>query len=171
MTLPYKLLAYGVLLAALIAGYFSWSSHEQGVGADAERAIWVEKLDKQKAEAAALLLTAQDEATTARGKLKDTIEALGKQREQLQAENTASLRNYATTHRLQYTTTGSGQGCGNAKGRAAGSTSDTSTTIVQLPEKINGNLFRLAGDADSLKIDYGILYNYVNNPKLVCELR
>jgi hypothetical protein len=170
MTLPYKLLAYGVVLAALVIGYFSWRTHERGVGADTEREVWVAKLDKQKTEAAAILLTAQDEATNARGLLKANIEALGKQREQLQAENTASLRSYAATHRLQYTTKGSGSSCNAAKGGAPSSASDTDTTTVQLPSKISDDLYQLAADAQSLSIDYSILYTYVNNPKLVCQL-
>lgn len=171
MTLPYRLLAAGALLAMLSAGYFSWRTHERGIGADTERAVWVGKLDKQRAEAAAVLLKAHGEADTARGKLKENIEALGKQREELQAENSANLRKYAATHRLQYTTKGSGSSGVDAQSGAPSTTDHTEATIVQLPDKINDDLFRFAGDAQSLAIDYSTLYTYVNNPKLVCELQ
>lgn len=172
MIVPYRLIAYAALLAAAVGGFFAYSSHERTVGADAERALWEDKVKLQKAQAVLLLKTATDQATEARLQLAASIEELGKQREKLQAENAASLLDYAATHRLRFR---AAKGCGvsgdTAQSGAPSTADNTDSTYVQLPDKVNSDLFRLAGDAQSLAIDYSILYKYVNNPRLVCELK
>ena len=57
---PGRWMLYAAALAALVAGYFAWQTHERGVGA----APYIAAIEKQKTEAAATLkrLTEQVQA-------------------------------------------------------------------------------------------------------------
>jgi hypothetical protein len=98
---------------------------------------------------------------------------LEKQRETLQAQNTADLRRRIDGPRLQFAAEAPrcGGGGATAQGAQTSAAGDASTTIVQLPEPLNRALLEYAADAQSLAIDYSILYTFVNNPALSCELR
>lgn len=172
MTLPYKVLAWALLLGTLAAGFFTYRTAQREFGAEQERAVWAAKLTIQKEEAQVLLDKELLRSSEARTELAATIASLGTQREKLQTENAANLSKYTSTYRLQYTPEPGRRlgGVGTQSGKA-GTANDTSATSLQLPKQISDNLLKLAADADSLAIDYGILFTYVNNPKLVCELR
>lgn len=175
MSPVYKLLGVGAILAALVAGFLSYRDSERAFGAQTERNKWESKLLVQKRDAQKLLATEQEALADAKNKLAATIKSLETQRETFQAKNADDLRQYAANYRLRYRTqAGDGGGGGGGvvtKVTATGTTIDASATFVQLPEALNGRLFGIVGDAQSLLIDYRILYAYVNNPKLICEIR
>ncbi len=125
---------------------------------------------EQKAEATQTLLRLTEERLKAQNALTALITKTEKDREKLQRQNTADLDARLAGERLQFSAR-CGQSGGSPEGAASGAPSDSSATVIQLPRKINENLFRLTADAESLSIDYKVLYEYVHNPKLVCELQ
>lgn len=175
MSILFKLGIAGLLLAALAAGFVSYRDSQRDIGRDAERLLWQGRLTEQKTEAQTVLQEAQDKLAASDKLLTASIKALGDQREKLQAANRADLAKYAATHRLQFRTQ-EGDGGGRGGGvitttSEAGTSIHAAATFVQLPEKVNDDLFSLAGDAQSLLIDYKVLYEYVHDKKLVCSLR
>ena len=62
---PYRWLLVGGLIAALVAGYFAWSSHQQGIGyqkAQSEYTAQAVKTDLQRASIAVPLAAKQEAA-------------------------------------------------------------------------------------------------------------
>lgn len=173
--LPYKLLAGLLAMAALIAALFLAEQHIEGLGYNRRAAEDAATIEKQKSEAAAQLAQLTQDKLTALAALAALKSDLEKTRETLQAKTAADLRARTAGPRLQFTTQTSTAGCGGSSGgttsSAPGPAADASTTVVQLPEPINSDLWQLAADAESLKIDYGVLYTYLHNPQLGCELR
>ena len=163
---PYLIIvAILAILGAFAAGEFD--------GQDRAHTKDVAATETLKAEAAATLATETKAKFDAETALSNLIAKTEKDRETLQTQNAADLRTRAAGPRLQFVaqTPGRGSGGSDSASSAPGSTSDTSTTVVQLPEPLNGNLLQFAADAQSLSIDYGALYNFLHDPKLVCELR
>lgn len=129
-----------------------------------------EALKRQAAEALAaeVIKTAKAQA-----ELSTIIAKLETDRETEQLKNRADLRTRAAGPRLQFVAQAIGcrGGGGNAKAGALGPSGDARASLIQLPEPLNGNLWGYAADAQSLAIDYGVLYRYLHNPKLVCTLQ
>ncbi len=125
---------------------------------------------EQKAEATQTLLRLTEERLTAQNSLNALIAKTEKNRDNLQRQNTADLAARLAGERLQFSAE-CGKSSGGPESAASGATSDSSATVIQLPTKINDDLRRLAADAESVTIDYRVLYEYVHNPKLVCELQ
>lgn len=177
--LPYKLLAIVLLCAASAFGLHTWTASlvAKGDTAGYNRRAGEDTatIEKQNDEAAAKLAELTQEKLTALAALAALKSDLEKTRETLQSKNAADLRARTAGPRLQFTTQTASAGCGGGSGSATspapGPAADASTTVVQLPEPINGDLWQLAADAESLSIDYGVLYTFLHNPKLVCELR
>lgn len=158
---------------AAILGLVAWFSHARYTsGYEDAAATYQSAIDKQKREASAKLAEEIEKTRLARLELQALISKMEKDREDAQAKNAADLRARRAGPRLQYAAeTGSGgSGCA-AKAGADGAAKDPGPALVQLPEPLNGNLLDFASDAQSLAIDYGTLYGYLHNPKLVCELR
>ena len=169
----YKLWIYGAMVLALVGGYAGWTMHQRDIGAAREIAACNANTAAQKAEASSVLAKALADTAAAQAALADFKTKLEKDREISQAKNAADLRNRLAGQRLQFSAQIAGCRGGGAAAQSAapGAAGDPAATVIQLPEPINGNLLRFSADAESLKIDYGILYSYVNNPALVCELR
>lgn len=160
------------LLASLWGGYALWAGHEQAIGEKRATDACDARIGAQKTEAATVLAKAVDDARMARVALAALITKIGKDRETQQAKNAADLRARRDGPRLQFTAedTGCRQGGTDTQSGAAKPADDAAPAIIQLPKQINDDLFEFAADAQSLSIDYKIVYDYVNNPKLVCEL-
>lgn len=160
------------VFAAILAALFFGEQYIEGRGYDRARAEDMVATNKLKAEAAATLASETKKTLDATTKLNQLIAQQEKDREAKQVANRADLRTRQSGPRLQFRAeTGRGAGSGGAQVPAPGTTTDAGSAVVQLPEPINGRLRELAADAQSLAIDYGVLYDFVHNPKLTCELR
>jgi len=168
-----RLFSVVALIAALIYGWQELTGHYIEQGRAEQKAVDQAAVNKLKAEAAAALSLEKDKLIAATVKLGGLISALEEKRDAQQTANAADLAARLAGPKLQFRTTAA-SGCGRSGGSpptaTASSPSNPETTIVQLPDRINDDLQRLAGKAQSLAIDYGVLYEYVNNPKLVCFL-
>mgnify|MGYP000853448241 FL=1 len=168
------LIKIGAVLALLAALFFG-EQYIEGLGYDRRAAEDNAAMETQKGEAAAKLATLTQEKLTALAELANLKSELEKNREDLQSKNAADLRARRAGPSLRFVTNPQAAGCGRSGGGtespAPGSAPDAGATVVQLPRQISDDLWQLAADAESLKIDYGVLYGYVHNPRLVCELR
>ena len=163
------------VVAALLAALFYGEQYVEGLGYDRRAAEDAAVMGQQKSEAAAKLADLTQEKLTALAELANLTTRLEKTREDLQTKNTADLRARRAGPGLHFVTNPQAAGCGRSGGGtespAPGAAPDAGATVVQLPRQISDDLWRFAADAESLKIDYGVLHAYVHNPKLVCELR
>lgn len=162
-----------VILVAIIAALVAGERYIEGIGYDRRAMEDDIAMGAQKLEATGRLATLTQEKLDAVAALATLTQQLEKSREELQTKNAADLRARRAGPSLRFVTTETvGRGCsgGGAEGEAPGTASDTSPTVVQLPKQINDDLWQYAADAESLKIDYSVLYTHLHNPKLVCEL-
>jgi hypothetical protein len=172
--LPYKLLGLLLTMLALVGTVLGYGHMQFNKGDRLATARAQAVVDKQKSEAAALRAQLTQERldnATALANLKTQLES---KRETLQTANTADLHRRLTGPGLRYVApqaAGCGRSGGSPESPAPGPASDQATAVVQLPRAISDDLWQLSADAESLKIDYGVLYEYMHNPKLVCELR
>lgn len=166
------LIKFAAVLALLVVLFFG-EQYIEGLGYDRRAAEDSVAMEKQKREATAKLATLTQEKLTALAALASLTAQLEKTREDLQLKNAADLRARRAGPSLRFTTQAAGCGGsgGGAESPAPGSTTYAAATVVQLPEPLNGDLWQYAADAQSLAIDYDVLYRYVHNPKLVCELQ
>lgn len=170
---PTRWLILIAAVGALTLGYFAWANHQQGIGEAraTERYNLAIAAQKQEAKTKLSELTQRKlEAEIALSKLTAQME---KDREILQAKNAADLRNRLIGPGLHFNTKIAGRGGsgGGTENKADQPTGDAGTTRIELPKQINDDLWQLAADAQSLAIDYEVLYNHLHNPNLVCELR
>ena len=168
------LIKIGTVLALLAVLFFGEQYIEER-GYNRRAAEDSAAIEKVKTEATAKLATLTKDRLDAATELANLKTQMEKTRETLQSKNTADLRGRLVGPGLRFTTNKTAAGCGRSGGStpgpAPGAAPDAGTTVVQLPEPINGNLWQYAADAQGLAIDYGVLYSYVHNPKLVCELQ
>ncbi len=165
------LIKIGAVLALLAALFFA-ERYIEGLGYSRARAEDQAAAATLKAQAATTLATETKAKLDAQAQLSNLIAEKEIDRENKQLANRADLRTRQSGPRLQFAAeAGCGSGRGGAAGAAPGAPSDPGATVVQLPEPLNGNLLGFAADAQSLAIDYGVLYDFLHNPKLVCELR
>ncbi len=173
LSTEFKLLIVGVLLAAAALFTFGWGEHrhQQGVQEATDRYELV--LGRQKAEAAGKLAKLSTDLVLAQASLREFTHSLEKSRDDLQRKNDADLRARRAGPGLQFVAEipRCGGGGGSAQGAEVAAAGDTAATVVQLPDVLSGDLRQLAGNAQSLAIDYRTLFDYVNDPRLVCELR
>ena len=158
---------------ALVVGLFLAEQHIEQRGADRQLLTDQAVANKLKAEAAQALASETAKTLKAQGDLADLIAKLETDRETQQIANRADLRRRSAGPRLQFTAEvarcgGSGD---SAQGSAPGATGNPAGAVVQLPAALSGDLWDFASDAESLAIDYGVLYRYVHNPAMVCELQ
>lgn len=159
-------------VVALLAALFFGEQYIEGRGYDRARAEDMAATNKLKAEATATLAAETKKTLDATTALNQLIAQQEKDREAKQVANRADLRNRQSGPRLQFRAeAGRGAGSGGTAAPAPGATGNAGPAVVQLPEPINGNLLGYAADAQSLAIDYGVLYDFVHNPKLTCELQ
>lgn len=165
-----KLAIAAALIAALVAG----EQYIEGIGYDRRAMEDAITMGAQKLEATGKLAKLTQEKLDAVAALATLTQQLEKSREDLQTKNAADLRTRRAGPGLRFVTTETASGCrgsgGGTEGDAVGPAKDASPAVVQLPEPLNSNLWQYAADAESLKIDYSVLYTHLHNPKLVCEL-
>ena len=169
--MPEILIKIAAVLALLAALYFG-EQYIEHLGADRQAATDQIAADKLKAAAATSLAVETAKVRENETRLSDLIAKTENDRETKQIANRADLRARQSGPRLQFIAESGGRGAssGGTQSAPTGTTRDAGPTVVQLPEPINGDLLQLTADAQSLSIDYGVLYGYVHNPKLVCEL-
>ena len=173
--LPYAMLAkFGAIAGAVLAifigiGYYGHTQKIAGRAEvqarwDADRLQWQSALDKQKADAAALYLAAQQAAASA---LQANAELRAKQ-EQSDVQHKAltdSLRHDLGLQRLRYTVpaapAGRGQGGGDSVPATGERASVAPATVVQLPDEIASGLRQLAYEADQVTDAYRKCYAFV----------
>lgn len=156
---------------ALLVVLFIGEQYIEGRGYDRAEAEYQAATNQLKADAAAELAAETKIKLDAQTALANLISTTEKDREKLQTQNASDLRARSFGPRLQFSTsTGCWGGGGVTQSPAPGTASDPGSTVVQLPAEIDGRLRDLAAAAQSLSIDYSVLYGYVHNPKLVCEL-
>lgn len=169
MTGIVRLLLVLAVLAALVSG----EQYVESVGYDRRDAEAVVEAKTQSDTATALRERLRTEKTEHAEALAALTKQMEKARDQSQTKNTTDIARRLDGAGLHYSTAKSADtGCrsGGTKDSAPGTANDAGTADVQLPRRINDGLFKLLGAAESLKIDYGVLYTYIHNPKLVCEL-
>lgn len=173
--LPYKLLGLLLTVLALGAAVLGYGHKQYLKGERVATARGQADVDEQKSKATALLAQLTQERSIAATALANLTNQLEQTRETRQTANTADVRRHLTGPGLRYTvpqsTAGCGRGGASPESPAPGPTGDPATTLIQLPDPISGDLWQYAGDAQSLAIDYAVLYEYTHNPRLVCELQ
>ncbi len=169
-----KIAVVTALLGGVLFGVHKVEQHVENIGYDRRAGEDKSAMDEQKAKASAELAALTKEKLEAATQLANLKTQLENQREIQQTQVRSAVQQHIANDRLHFTTN-KAAGCGSSGpgtgSPAPGPASDTSTTVVQLPGQINDDLWKLAGDAESLKVDYGVLYAYTHNPKMVCELR
>lgn len=172
MSAQVKVIAVLLAFIALAGAVLGYGHYQYGKGVLHTTDRYELAIKTQQAEAATLLATLTKEKLDALAALANLKAQLEKTREDLQLKNAADLRARRAGPSLRFTTeaAGCGRGGGGAESPAPGATPDAGTAVVQLPRQISDDLWQQAGDAQRLAIDYGVLYSYVHNPKLVCEL-
>lgn len=169
-----KIIAALALVAALVAGCQHRDAGLVEQGRAQQKAVDQAAQDKIKT-AAAFELAAQTALTSAAEDrtlaLKQELEVA---RETAQTANRAAVAARAAGQRLRFVAETPTDRCGGGGGGAQAApdlaTSDAGPAYVELPEPINRDLWGYAGDAESLAIDYGVLYRWANNPAMVCTL-
>lgn len=168
-----RIVAAAALVAALL---FAWNRlTEKYVAQGRAEQMQVDQaaVDKLKSEALAELNAEKDKLAAATTKLNGLIATLEVKRNAQQTTVNSDLAARLAGPRLQFTPKDGGcrRGGDSPQGPAPSPASDPATATIQLPEPLNGNLLRYAADAQSLKVDYGILYEFINDPNLVCTLQ
>ena len=151
---PGRWMLYAAAIAALVAGYFVWQTHERGVGA----APYIVALAKQKAEASALLATKTAEADA----LTKERETFVKERNENDETNEGALNILAdklATTRLRdpYQAGCRGGGAGTPSKEAGGSpagAADASTAGGVLSEEFDGFLKQKFKESDHINAAY-----------------
>jgi septal ring factor EnvC (AmiA/AmiB activator) len=169
-----RIAAAAALVAALLYGWNRLTEHYVDQGRAQQKAVDQAAVQKLKDEATATLSAEKDKIIAGAAKLGTLIATLEEKRDAQQTAVAADLAARLAGPKLQFTTT-KASGCGRSspppETATASAPSDPAPAAIQLPEPLNGNLFRYAADAQSLKVDYGILYEFVNDPNLVCALQ
>lgn len=170
---PTRWLIMIAAVGALTLGYFAWANHQQGIGEARATERYNLAIAAQKQEAKTKLSELTQQKLEAEIALSKLIAQKEKNREISQAKNAADLRNHLIGPGLHFNAkiTGRGGGGGSAENKADQPTRDAKTTNIELPKQISDDLWQFAADAQSLSIDYEVLYNHLHNPNLVCELR
>lgn len=165
-------IACAAVLALLLTGT-GLVKYLEGRGADRQWTADKALIDAQKVQASRELQALTAQAAKAQADLSDKITKLEVEREKLQRENSAALLAHSNGPSLHYTAqaVGCGAGSGGATAAPGGAASDPGTAVYELPGQISRDLWRLAADAQSLAIDYRVLWDYVHDPKLVCSLQ
>jgi hypothetical protein len=168
----WRIIGVAAILGAIGAVILGYGHSRYNLGVRTTTAAYEAALSKQKVEAAQLLASETEKVLVAERQLNEIVRKAKNERDILQVKNAADLKRLSAT-RLQFSTTEAGcrSGDSGTAGNPSAAASNPGATIVQLPEQINSDLRQLAADAQSILIDYGTLYAYVNRPDLVCELR
>lgn len=170
---PTRWLILVLAIAAVAASVFGYGAHQYSLGKATQLDVDQIAADKQKLTASATLVTLLQERSTRATELANLKTELEKNRETLQAKNASDLRGRLTGPGLHFTAESGGRGGSGSSspGAAPAATSNPAPAVIQLPRAISDDLWQLSADAESLKIDYGVLHTYVHNPRLVCELQ
>jgi hypothetical protein len=126
--------------------------------------------DKLKVEARTALEAETARVTEAQYQLYSYTRSLEAKREKTQTVVRTVQRDIP---RLQFTTESDrcGRSGDSAAAQASGPAADPTPTVVQLPDPVAADIWEYAGDAESLAVDYAILYEWAHNPKMVCTLQ
>lgn len=175
MSILLKIIIMLGLVSALVYGCQQRDAGLIKQGQDTQRTIDQKEQDKIIADAAfelaaqtALTNAADDRTLT----LKYELEAT---REKVQSANRAAVSARISSERLRFiaekpSTDQCGQSSGGTKTETDSASIDAAPTYIELPRRINEDLWELQGKAESLKLDYNLLYQYVHTPGMVCTI-
>lgn len=173
---PWLLLGIVAIWLASLVGVGYW---QHGAGAAAKALDDQHQFDKinhdlteQKTTAAGLLADAHAANALLQADRDSLKTQLEKDHVQAQAV-TNDLRSQLAGVKLQFRAvagTGCGQGGGGASGGGSDTAGDAGTAVVQIPEKIAGDLRQLAFDDDTVKDDYRTLYRWAHSDAVRCSL-
>lgn len=156
-----KLGAGALLFGALVAGYFAWASHQQGIGADRATAAYNAKIATQKKEAAAILAkeTAKVvETERALQDFKNRQEVKDADHKKTTDNLSARLRALAINGRLRDPHAGRGSGGGDAPGSDAAGSGNSADHGAETSGVLSAELTRLLGqlltEADQINNAY-----------------
>lgn len=170
----FKILAVLALAAALVAGCQKRDAGLLEQGRAEQKAVDQAAADKLKADAAFTLAAETARALAAEGRTLELKQELEVARETAQTANRAAVAAHAAGQRLRFIAESPADRCGGGGGGAQAApdlpASDPGPAYVELPAETNRRLWELAGEAESLAIDYGVLYAWAHNPKMVCTL-
>lgn len=171
-----KIIAALALATVLVAACQKRDTGLIDQGRTEQRAVDQKAQDKIKADAAfelaaqTALTNAAEDRTLA---LKQELEVA---RETAQTANRAAVAARAAGQRLRFVAQEApadrcGGGGGGAQAAPDLAASDPGPAYVELPAEVNRRLWELAGEAESLAIDYRTIYAWANNPEMVCTLQ
>jgi len=156
-----KIGAGALLFGALIAGYFAWASHQQGIGEERATIKYNAKIEKQQKEAVELLaketarVTATEKALQAS---KNNQEIQDAKNTKVVAGLTARLRDLTVNGRLRDPHAGRGGGGGAASGAGSSGSGnrpdDGADASGILSADLSGLLQRLTLKADQINNAY-----------------
>lgn len=163
------LLLRGLVLAAVLgmltAGYFGWREHQRAIGAQAQRIIDQQEMDKLKTEAMLKLETALKAKAEAEKKLRDAATAQGVKDAKNQntvAELTARLGALSAAGAGRLRDPNQASGCGGGGSGSPGTAtagsgigaSDAPQAGGLLSPQLTGLLQRLTAEADAINLAY-----------------
>lgn len=164
-----KVIAALALVAALVT---ACQQRDKGLieqGRAEQLAVDQAAANEIKAEARAALEAESARVIEAQYQLYSYTRSLEAKREKTQVVVRTVQRDVP---RLQFTAESDGcrRSGDSAPSQASGPTPDPAPAIVVIPDQVAANLWSYAGDAESLAVDYAILYEWAHNPKMVCTL-
>lgn len=163
---PWIVLGVGAVILAVGIGA-ERAGYQRGV--NAEKVASQGKLDKLNDDLAKQEALANHELEVANAENMRIVSEREKLKHQLGANREKAvvaaneLRNVLAVERLRFGTTEpaiSGTSCDSAKAGSGSSPSVASPTIVQLPDAVTRDLRSFAYDAEKLRIDYQLCYDY-----------
>lgn len=170
---PYLLLVIGLALAG---AYFGGEHQGHAAGVNDQKVTdqatfdrYNREIDRNKTEAASLLATANAKIVAGQAREDEFKTQLEKAREINRNEVDTLRRKYASTG-LRFAAPAAA-GCGDGRGGSSGPETKTAgaegpLVVVQLPDKITGDLRQLTVDADTLRVEYAACYAYVNRDQV-----
>ena len=162
MMLQYKLIAYAIALAAIVAAVLGYGHYQYRKGVTITTATYEAALTRQKLEAATTLATETAKVAAVTQRLNDTLhnqEIQDATNQATVAKYQADLRRMAdSSGRLRDPNAGRGCGCDSAQGDIATSASagaaDRAEAGGLLSKELSGLLLKLTADADEVNIAY-----------------
>jgi len=161
--IPYKLLAYGVAVAALLALGLGYGDYQYGKGVKATTATYEAALAKQKIEAATTLLALTEVARKAERALQVALhnqEIQDASNQKIVAKYQADLRRLAALPgglrdpNAARCGRSSGGTQGDSAASASAGTADPTQAGGVLSEQLSGLLLRLTAEADEINLAY-----------------
>jgi hypothetical protein len=157
--IPKQYMIIAVVLACVFFFGFGYKT-----GGNAVRVEYQDAINQQKAEADKIIQQNIDDLLSTQAENNSIKDKLEKER-QNNVKTTNDLRTKLANSGLRFKSNQCGSSSKDSLPTESNSSSDTSSTSVELPSEIGRNLRELAFDCDTLRDDYSLLYKFTQESK------